>query len=102
MGEQDVVRLNPDTLQIIARIKTGAAHTHPHGPWFTPNGRLMIVPNALSDTAGILIFDTVNGRLLKEIPVGAEPLAVGITPDGRKAYMAHELRNEIVEELILS
>ena len=89
MGEQDVVRLDPGTLQIIARIQTGVAHTHPHGPWFTPDGRLMIVPNALSDTAGILIFDTTNGRLLKEIPVGSEPLAVGITPDGRKAYMSN-------------
>jgi DNA-binding beta-propeller fold protein YncE len=89
MGEQDVVRLDPNTLQIIARIQTGVAHTHPHGPWFTPDGRLMIVLNALSDTAGILIFDTVNGRLLKEIPVGSEPLAVGITPDGRKAYMSN-------------
>ena len=88
MGENVVKRLNP-VLQVLASVRTGAAHTHPHGPWFTPDGRLMIVPNALSDTAGILIFDTGTGRLLKEVPVGAEPLAVGITPDGRKAYLSN-------------
>jgi hypothetical protein len=51
----------------------------------------MIVPNALADTAGILIFDTSDGRLLKEIPVGFEPLAVGVTPDGKKAYLSNGL-----------
>jgi DNA-binding beta-propeller fold protein YncE len=88
MGENVVKRLNPQ-LQVLNSVQTGATHTHPHGPWFTSDGRLMIVPNALSDTAGILIFDTGTGRLLKEIPVGAEPLAVGITPDDRKAYMSN-------------
>jgi DNA-binding beta-propeller fold protein YncE len=51
----------------------------------------MIVPNALADTAGILIFDTASGRLLKEVPVGFEPLAVGVTPDGKKAYLCNGL-----------
>jgi DNA-binding beta-propeller fold protein YncE len=89
MGENYVKKLDPNTLQVIDRIQTGAAHTHPHGPWFTPDGRLMIVPNSLADTAGILIFDTGTGTLLKEIPVGFEPLAVGITPDGEKAYLSN-------------
>jgi DNA-binding beta-propeller fold protein YncE len=91
MGEETVKRLDPDTLEVTAEIRTGAAHSHPHGPWFTPDGRLMIVPNALADTAGILIFDTADGRLLKEIPVGFEPLAVGVTPDGKKAYLSNGL-----------
>jgi len=91
MGEETVKRLDPDTLEVTAEIRTGAAHSHPHGPWFTPDGRLMIVPNALADTAGILIFDTADGRLLKEIPVGFEPLAVGVTPDGSKAYLSNGL-----------
>lgn len=89
MGETVVKRLNPANLQVQSSIQTGAAHTHPHGPWFTPDGRLMIVPNSLSDTAGILIFDMGNGQLLKEIPVGSEPLAVGITSDGSKAYLSN-------------
>jgi DNA-binding beta-propeller fold protein YncE len=91
MGEETVKRLDPDTLKVTTEIQTGAAHSHPHGPWFTPDGRLMIVPNALADTAGILIFDTADGRLLKEIPVGFEPLAVGVTPDGKKAYLSNGL-----------
>jgi len=91
MGEETVKRLDPDTLEVTAEIRTGAEHSHPHGPWFTPDGRLMIVPNALADTAGILIFDTADGRLLKEIPVGFEPLAVGVTPDGSKAYLSNGL-----------
>jgi DNA-binding beta-propeller fold protein YncE len=89
MGETVVKKLDLDTLDILASIRTGEANTHPHGPWFTPDGRLMIVPNSLSDTAGILIFDTATGRLLKEIPVGFEPLAVGITSDGSKAYLSN-------------
>jgi DNA-binding beta-propeller fold protein YncE len=89
MGETVVKRLNPGNLQVLSSIQTGAAHTHPHGPWFTPDGRLMIVPNSLSDTAGILIFDMGSGRLLTEIPIGSEPLAVGITPDGSKAYLSN-------------
>jgi DNA-binding beta-propeller fold protein YncE len=88
MGETVVKRLNPE-LHVLSSIQTGAAHTHPHEPWFTPDGRLMIVPNSLSDTAGILIFDMGTGRLLKEIPVGLEPLAVGITPDGSKPYLSN-------------
>jgi len=89
MGENFVKKLDPNTLQVIDSIQTGAAHTHPHGPWFTPDGRLMIVPNSLSDTAAILIFEMGSGKLLKEIPVGSEPLAVGITPDGKKAYLSN-------------
>jgi DNA-binding beta-propeller fold protein YncE len=89
MGENEVKRLDLDTLEVLSSIRTGAAHTHPHGPWFTPDGRLMIVPNALSDTAGVLVFDMSNGTLLKEIPVGSEPLAVGITPDGSRAYLSN-------------
>jgi DNA-binding beta-propeller fold protein YncE len=44
MGEETVKRLDPGTLEVTAEIQTGAAHSHPHGPWFTPDGRLMVVP----------------------------------------------------------
>jgi hypothetical protein len=45
---------------------------------------LMIVPNALADTAGILIFDTSTGRLLKEIPVGLSRWRSGSPPTARR------------------
>lgn len=54
-----------------------------------PDGRTLIVANALNNTATIAI-PTLD-RVIAELPVGRDPRSVAVTPDGAFALVANRL-----------
>ncbi|MBI2907195.1 MAG: copper oxidase [Chloroflexi bacterium] len=81
---ESVVELAPRGTGVERRLDIGAPH--PHGPWITSDGSKLITPNTLSDTASIFNFATGKTDILR---TGSHPIAVGIMPDGSKAYVAN-------------
>src|SRR5580704_7617125 len=51
------------------------------------------VANDVSGT--VSVFDTATNIVVATIPVGSDPFAVGITPDGRHVYVANISSNNV-------
>lgn len=88
-GEERVVKLSPGANPSpMGAIPTGP-HTGPHGHWLSDDGKWLITPNALAGSVSVVELDSEK---VTEIPIGAViPIAVGMTPDGKRAYIANFL-----------
>ncbi len=53
---------------------------------FTPDGKLVLISDAESNQ--VLAIESSSRKLLKRIPVCAQPLGIQMAPDNRQAYVA--------------
>ncbi len=51
------------------------------------------IPNLVDNTVSVV--NTVSGSVVATIPVGTNPTAVSVTPDGSKVYIANEASNNV-------
>ena len=79
-----VVALDPAELKVAARFATGAGH---HALAFSPDSRYAFVTNEKSNTLSII--DTTSLSKVKDVPVGALPVAVGVSALTRSVYVAN-------------
>jgi DNA-binding beta-propeller fold protein YncE len=88
-GEERVAKLSPGANpNLMGAINTGP-HTGPHGHWISDDGRYLVTPNALSGSVSVVELEKES---VTEIPIGGViPIAVGMTPDGKRAYVANFL-----------
>ena len=87
---RSVVELSANAGGIIRKIDIGEGHPHAH--WMSHNGELMVTPNALDNNSTEYNFTNDTKTL---IPAGALPIATGMTPDSKKAYVASLLDSTI-------
>lgn len=95
-GEEQVVEIDPRTLAITRELSMGT-DSHPHGHWvglFNGNSDkpFIVTPNFFTNNS--TIFDLVDNEAC-QVATGAAPIAIGITPDGGKYYVADFLGNSI-------
>jgi YVTN family beta-propeller protein len=87
-GDQGVAVLSPNAesvKQVIPLQFPGQDPTHPHGHWMDSGDRYMVTP----DVAGTsTIYDMKQNKIIGKVKIGSSPIAVGMTPDGNKSYVA--------------
>ncbi len=71
-------------------IPSGTNQFGPYQLVFSPDDRYVYVTCTKSDE--VRVFDTQSRQLVEIIPVGANPLILDITPDGRFVYVANRGR----------
>lgn len=86
-AENWVAVVDPKKLEITNRIVV--SENGPHGLWTSPDGKLLVVPLTLSHH--VAIIDAQTEKEIIVLPVGRLPLAAGVTPDGKKAYVSSAL-----------
>ncbi len=106
-GEQGVAELkfNKDNnkfemQRIIPLQESGQPPTHPHAHWITADGKKMITPNHFTNDVTIVDFfgkpkTPEKPEIQSRTPSGAMPIATGLTPDGKTAYVANLLSSTI-------
>ena len=103
-GEQGVaeIKFNKENskfevLRIIPMQESGQNPTLPQGPWITPDGRKMITPNHSTDDITITDFTTIfsGGEIQNRTYTGHMPIATGMMPDGKTAYVANFLSSTL-------
>jgi DNA-binding beta-propeller fold protein YncE/plastocyanin len=95
-GEEQVAEIDPRTLSITRELSMGT-NSHPHGHWIglfrgDPGKPFIVTPNFFSNDS--TIYDLVDNEACK-VKSGAAPIAIGVTPDGGKYYVADFLGNSI-------
>jgi len=66
----------------------------PHGHVVTPDGRFVLTPNSRS--GDVSMVDLAHHQVDRiELPSGARPMAMGITSDGKHAYVADVGLNQV-------
>ncbi|MGH7963571.1 MAG: beta-propeller fold lactonase family protein [Candidatus Binatia bacterium] len=97
-GGNTVSVINTATNTVLGRIRVGRG---PQGVAFTPDGARAYVVNSRSNTVSVIsgVFSSESAILVGadllgfngpgEIPVGQEPQAIAITPDGLRAYVTN-------------
>ncbi|HEU5462284.1 MAG TPA: beta-propeller fold lactonase family protein [Nitrososphaeraceae archaeon] len=88
-GEQGVAVLSPkgeSIKKIIPMQFAGQDPSHPHGHWMSGDDRYMVTPDEFTGTA--TIYDMMEGNILGKVKTGHSPIAIGMTPDGSKSYVA--------------
>jgi YVTN family beta-propeller protein len=88
-GEQGVALLGPkgeSIKRIIPLQFPGQDPSHPHGHWMSGDDRYMVTPDEFTGTA--TIYDMMEDKILGKVKTGHSPIAVGMTPDGKKSYVA--------------
>ena len=86
-GEQGVAVLGPkgeSIKKVIPMQFPGLDPSHPHGHWMSD--RYMVTPDEFTGTA--TIYDMVEDKIAGKVKTGHSPIAVGMTPDGSKSYVA--------------
>lgn len=86
-----VVELAPLANGVQRRINIGAGNPHAH--WMGHDGKLMLTPNAF--TANSTQYNFLNNRIDAIRQTGNLPIATGMTPDSKKAYVANLLDSTI-------
>jgi DNA-binding beta-propeller fold protein YncE/plastocyanin len=109
-GEQGVAELKFnkenskfEILRIIPLQDAGQYPTHPHAHWITSDGSKMITPNHFTDDVTIYDYneyatDSLEGEVgkIQSRTYTAEmPIATGMMPDGKTAYVANFLSSTI-------
>ena len=87
---ESVVELSANAGGILRKIDIGEGNPHAH--WMSHNGELMVTPNPFDNNSTEYNF-TNDTKVL--VPTGALPIATGMTPDSRKAYVANLLDSSI-------
>ena len=82
MGADYIAVIDQSTDDVIGKITVGKA---PHGMWYTPDWRSLVVGEAHGARATVVAVD--QAKATASIPVGVFPLGLGLTPDGTKAYV---------------
>jgi YVTN family beta-propeller protein len=88
-GEQGVAVLGPkgeSIKKIIPMQFPGQDPSHPHGHWMSGDDRYMVTPDEFTGTA--TIYDMMESKILGKVKTGHSPIAIGMTPDGSKSYVA--------------
>jgi YVTN family beta-propeller protein len=88
-GEQGVAVLGPkgeSIKKIIPLQFAGQDPSHPHGHWMSGDDRYMVTPDEFTGTA--TIYDMMENKILAKVKTGHSPIAIGMTPDGSKSYVA--------------
>ncbi len=88
-GEQGVAVLSPkgeSLKKVIPMQFPGQDPSHPHGHWMSADDRYMVTPDEFTGTA--TIYDMMEDKILGKVKTGHSPIAVGMTPDGNKSYVA--------------
>ena len=86
-GEQGVAVLGPkgeSIKKVIPMQFPGLDPSHPHGHWMSD--RYMVTPDEFTGTA--TIYDMMEDKIAGKVKTGHSPIAVGMTPDGSKSYVA--------------
>jgi YVTN family beta-propeller protein len=84
------------TLRVLATIPAGGRK--PSGLRFLPDGRHLVISflgPTVQDQATIGVMDLQTGKLIKNVPVGAQSERFDITPDGKFAYVGN-LRSQSI------
>ncbi len=87
---KSVVELAANAGGILRRIDIGEGNPHAH--WMSHNGDLMVTPNPFTNDSTKYKFSN-DSKVL--VPTGALPIATGMTPDSKKAYVANLLDSSI-------
>lgn len=82
-ADSGVTVINPETLEVAARIPTGAGH---HEIAFSADSRLAFVTNSQAGTLSVI--DARSLEKIKDLPVGQNPVAVAAA--GPSVYVALE------------
>ena len=90
-ASDSVVELAPLANGVQRRINIGAGNPHAH--WMGHDGKLMLTPNAF--TANSTQYNFANNRIDAIRQTGNLPIATGMTPDSKKAYVASLLDSTI-------
>ena len=88
-GEQGVAVLGPkgeSIKKVIPMQFPGLDPSHPHGHWMSADDRYMVTPDEFTGTA--TIYDMMEDKIAGKVKTGHSPIAVGMTPDGSKSYVA--------------
>jgi YVTN family beta-propeller protein len=88
-GEQGVTVLSPkgeSIKKVIPMQFPGQDPTHPHGHWMGAKGKYLVTPDEFTGTA--TIYDINQNKISGKVKTGHSPIAVGMTPDGNKSYVA--------------
>jgi len=88
--DQSVVELSPLARAVERRVDIHRPHPHAH--WMSHDGKTMVTPNAFTADSSIYDFPTDTAKV---VPVGALPIATGMTPDASKYYVANFLDSTI-------
>ncbi len=86
-GEQGVALLGPkgeSLKKVIPMQFPGQDPSHPHGHWMSD--RYMVTPDEFTGTA--TIYDMMENEILGKVKTGHSPIAIGMTPNGSKSYVA--------------
>jgi DNA-binding beta-propeller fold protein YncE len=84
------VELSANAGGILRRIDIGEGTPHAH--WMSHDGDLMVTPNVFANNSTKYKFSN-DSKVL--VPTGALPIATGMTPDSKKAYVANLLDSTI-------
>ena len=86
-----------ELLRIIPMQESGQNPTSPHGLWITPDGRKMITPNHFTDDISITDFSSNlrEGKIQNRTETGHMPIATGMMPNGKTAYVSDFLSSTI-------
>ncbi|MBH0196679.1 MAG: copper oxidase [Nitrospira sp.] len=90
-NNDSVVELAPMANGIQRRINIGRGNPHAH--WMSHDGKKMITPNTFS--ADSTQYNFANDSIDAVLPAGTIPIATGMTPDSKKAYVASLLDSTI-------
>lgn len=90
-NNDSVVELAPMANGIQRRINIKRGNPHAH--WMSHDGKKMVTPNTFS--ADSTQYNFANDSIDAVLPAGAIPIATGMTPDSKKAYVASLLDSTI-------
>lgn len=87
---RSVVELSANAGGILRKIDIGEGNPHAH--WMSHDGDLMVTPNVFDNNTTKYKFSNDSKVLMS---TGALPIATGMTPDSKKAYVANLLDSTI-------
>ncbi len=94
-GDESVSLLNAATLTEIAKLKVGS---HPNDLAYSKDGRLFVA-NSGSNTVSVIrdgkLIETIRTSFEPKALVGSTPVALAITNDGKRLYVANADNNDI-------
>lgn len=96
-GDQSVSLIDPATMKEISRVPVGS---HPNQLVWDKLGRLFVAcagSNAVSVVKGGKVVETIKTSLRPNDPVGSQPDALALAPNGRILYVANADNNDVAE-----
>jgi FtsP/CotA-like multicopper oxidase with cupredoxin domain len=100
-GEEQVVEIDPNTLDLQRQISTGM-DSHPHGHWISYDGKHIVTPNPFTNTSTIVEFGETDGKVdqtkvdsIVEVDTEEYPIATGMNSKKDEYYVATFLGSTI-------